>query len=112
MWNYKTYEEIRAMEPMEQVYHLCGRGMWMIERLSYSKDTAEFTKRIVEAAGMDPKKATADDLDDAKDRFVVFTGAGSSTMTVVGWRCLVSCTFAGLPWVYSTETCIGHWQVR
>ena len=100
MWNYKTYEEIRAMEPMEQVYHLCGRGMWMIERLSYSKDTAEFTKRIIEAAGMDPKKATADDLDDAKDRFVVFTGAGSSTMTVVGWRCLVSCTFAGLPWVY------------
>lgn len=90
MWNYRTYEEVTAMKPLEQVQHLCGRGMWIVDRLAYWKEAAELTKQVIEAAGMDPDKVTPDELDDAKHRFVVFTGAGSSAMTIVGWRCLVS----------------------
>jgi len=78
------------MKPLEQVQHLCGRGMWIIDRLTYWKEAAELTKQVIEAIGMDPNKVTPDELDDAKHRFVVFTGAGSSAMTIVGWRCLVS----------------------
>ena len=79
------------MKPLEQVQHLCGRGMWIIDRLTYWKEAGELTKQVIEAAGMDPNKVTPSELDDAKHRFVVFTGgAGSSAMTIVGWRCLVS----------------------
>jgi hypothetical protein len=89
-WTYRTHEEIKVLEPLEQIYHICGRGMWTPERVTYWKDTAELTKQVVEAVGMDLKTTTPDQLDDANHRFVVFTGAGSSTMTIVGWRCLVS----------------------
>jgi hypothetical protein len=67
--------------------------MWIMDRLTYWKETAELTKQVIEAAGMDPNKVTPDELDDAKRRFVVFTGPGSSVMTIVGWRCLVSHPF-------------------
>ena len=90
MWSLKSNEETKPMEPFEQVYQICGRGMWLADRLTYWKDTAELTKRVVETAGMDPTKATPDELDSANLRFVVFTGLNSSTMTIVGWRCLVS----------------------
>ena len=78
------------MEPLEQVHHLCGRGTWLTDRLTHWKDAAGLTKQVIEAAGMDPTKATPKELDDANHRFVVFTGPGSSVMTIVGWRCLVS----------------------
>jgi len=81
------------MEPLDQVYHLCGRGMWNLERLNHWKEAAELTKQVIEAAGMDPNKVTPDELDDAKHRFVIFTGSGSSAMTIVNWRCLVSHAF-------------------
>ena len=100
MWSYRTYEEIKAMEPLEQVNHLCGRGMWTIDRLMYWKDAAELTKQVVESTGMDPKKATPDELDGAKHRFVVCAGGGSSTMTIVGWRCLVSCSFMATSFIF------------
>ncbi|KAF9642720.1 hypothetical protein BDM02DRAFT_3152142 [Thelephora ganbajun] len=90
MWSYRTYEEIKAIEPLEQVYHLCGQRMWNTERLAYWKDAAELTKQVIESAGMDPNKVTPDELDDAKHRFAIFTGTGSSAMTIVGWRCLVT----------------------
>lgn len=115
MWSYRTHEEIKAMEPLEQVYHMFGRGMWMIDRLTYWKDTAELTEQVIKATGMDPKKATPGEMDDAKHRFVVFTGTGSSTMTIVGWRCLVSFALSSLAspfWRVSTGTRTGHWQVR
>ena len=95
-WTYKTHEEVKSMKPLELVYHICGRGMWSEERLTYCKDAAELTRRVVKAVCMDPKKATPEELDGAKHRFVVFTGAGSSSMTIVGWRCLVSHAFATL----------------
>jgi len=101
------------MEPLEQVYHLFGRGMWITDRLTYWKDAAELTKQVITAAGMDPNKATPDELDDANNRFVVFTG-GSSTMTIVGWRCLVSCVFTSQFSIFcggSMGTCAGHQQV-
>jgi len=78
------------MEPLEQISHLCGWGMWNVDRLAYWKEAAELTKQVIETAGMDPDKVTPDELDDAKHRFVVFTGPGSSAMTIVGWRCLVT----------------------
>lgn len=115
MWSYRTYEEIRAMEPPEQVYHLCGRGVWVTDRLTYWKDAAELTKQVAEAAGLDPNKVTPAQLDDAKHRFVVFTGTGSSTMTIVGWRCLVSCAFIEPFYILqggSVRTCAGHREVR
>lgn len=97
MWNYKTFEEIKVMKPLEQVHHICGRGMWLTDRLAHWKDAAELTKQVIEAAGMDPNKVTPSELDDANLRFVVFTGPGSSTMTIIGWRCLVSsCLFITL----------------
>jgi len=114
MWSYRTYEEIKAMEPLEQVYHLFGRGMWITDRLTYWKDAAELTKQVIAAAGMDPNKVTPDELDDANHRFVVFTG-GSSTMTIVGWRCLVSCVFTVRPLFFrgvSMRMCTGHQQIR
>ena len=115
MWSYRTYEELIAMEPLEQVYHLCGRGMWVVDRLTHWKEAAELTKQVVEAAGMDPNKVTPDELDDAKHRFSVFAGPGSSAMTIIGWRCLVSYPFT-LPVSFfqggSMRTCLGHEQVR
>lgn len=84
------------MEPLEQVYHICGRGTWLTDRLTHWKDAAELTKQVIEAAGMDLNKVTPDELDDANLRFVVFTGRGSSIMTIVGWRCLVSHLSASL----------------
>ena len=91
------------MEPLEQVQHLCGRGMWILDRLTYWKEAAELTKQVIEATGMDPNKVTPGELDDAKHRFLVFTGAGSSAMTIVGWRCLVShapaCLFSIPGWL-------------
>lgn len=90
MWSYRTYEEIKIMEPLEQVNHLCARGTWITDRLNYWKDAAELTKQVVEATGMDPKRATPSELDSANHRFVVCAGSGSSAMTIVGWRCLVS----------------------
>jgi len=78
------------MEPFEQVHHLCGRERWAVDRLTYWKEAVELTKQVIEAAGMDPDKVTPDELDDAKHRFVVFAGPGSSTTTIVGWRCLVT----------------------
>jgi hypothetical protein len=86
-WSCKTYEDITVTESLEQVYHLYGRRTWTTDRLTYWKETAELTKQVIEAAGMDPKKATPDELDGANHRFVVFTGTGSSAMTIVGWRC-------------------------
>ena len=83
------------MEPFERVYQICGRGMWLVDRLTYWKDTAELKKWVIETAGMDPTKVTPDELDSANLKFAVFTGLGSSTITIVGWRCLVSCGFAG-----------------
>lgn len=115
MWSYRSYEEIKTMEPLEQVNHLCGRGMWITDRLGYWGDAAELTKQVVEATGMDPDKATPEELDDAKHRFVVCAGGGSSTMTIVGWRCLVSDAFmTSVFWDVgdSTITCTGHRQVR
>lgn len=99
------------MEALEQVRHLCGRGMWILDRLSHWKEAAELTKQVIEAVGMDPKKATPDELDDAKHRFVVFTGAGSSAMTIVGWRCLVSCAFIPLFPAGSMGRHVGYKQV-
>ena len=96
MWSsYRTYEELTAVEPLEQVHLLCGRGgMWAMDRLTYWKEAAELTKQVIEAAGMDPEKTTPNELDDAEHRFMVFAGPGSSTMTIVGWRCLVGYPFA------------------
>lgn len=93
MWGLRSNEETKPMEPFEQVYHVCGRRMWLAERLTYWKETAELTKQVIEAAGLDPSKVTPDELDSANLRFVVFTGPGSSVMTIVGWRCLVSRSF-------------------
>lgn len=90
MWGYKAYAEISSMEPWEQVHHICGRRAWLTDRLTHWKEAAELTKQVIEAAGMDPTKVTPNELDDANLRFVVYAGAGSSTMTIVGWRCLVS----------------------
>jgi len=112
MWNYKTCEEINAMEPLEQVQHLCGRGKWVLDRLIHWKEAAELTKQVIEAAGMDPNKVTPGELDDAKHRFVVFTGAGSSAMTIVGWRCLVSHAPVCLFSISSVRVCVGHGQAR
>lgn len=114
MWSYRTHEEIKAMEPFGQVYNICGRGMWIIERLTYWKDTAELTKQVIAAAGMDPKKTTPDDLDDAKHRFLVYAGSGSSNTTIVGWRCLVrySPTISSSSPGSSRGTCAGNWQIR
>jgi len=39
---------------------------------------------------MDSDKITPDELDDAKHRFVVYAGTGSSAVTIAGWRCLVT----------------------
>jgi len=89
-WIYQIYEDINAMEPLGQVQRSCGRRGWLADRLMYWEEAAELTKQVIEAAGMDPTKVTPDELDDANLRFVVFTGTGSSTMTIVGWRCLVS----------------------
>jgi len=89
MWGTKS-EEVKVMEPFDQVYQLCGRGMWLADRLAHWKDAAELTKQVIEATGMDPTKVTPDELDGANLRFVVFTGPDSSTMTIVGWRCLVT----------------------
>lgn len=115
MWNYKGYEEIKAMEPLEQVYQICGRGTWLTDRLAHWKDAAELTTQVIEAVGMDPNKVTPDDLDNANFRFVVFTGPGSSAMTIVGWRCLVSSYFLSVCFILrgcSTRTCEGHSQVQ
>lgn len=102
MWGYGMYEEIKTMEPLEQVDQLCGPGRWTTDRLIYWKEAAELTKQIIEAAEMDPKKVTSDELDGAKHRFAVCTGGGSSTVTIVGWRCLVSYAIVtiviGLSW--------------
>ena len=68
--------------------------MWLVDRLTYWKDTAELTERVIEKAGMDPTKVTPDELDSANLKSVVLTGLGSSTTTTVGWPCLVSCSFA------------------
>ena len=81
------------MEPLEQVHNLYGRGRWIVDRLTYWKEAAELTKQVIESTGMDPNKVTPDELDDAKHRFMVFAGSGSSTMTIVSWRCLVSYHF-------------------
>lgn len=114
MWSYRTHEEIKAMAPFGQVFNLSGRGMWIIERLTYWKDAAELTKQVIAAAGMDPKKTTPGELDDAKHRFVVYTGSGSSNMTIVGWRCLVRYSFAiSFTFLGSLRgTRAGHWQIR
>jgi len=114
MWNYRTHDEIRAMEPLEQVYHICGRG-WLMDRLTHWKDAGELTKQVIEAAGMDPNKVTPDELDDANFRFVIFTGPGSSTMTIVGWRCLVSLRFSPVCFILrgcSMGSCEGRGQVQ
>lgn len=100
-WSYKTYEELTAMEPLEQVHHLYGRGMWTADRIVYWKDAAELTKQVIEAVGTDSNTTAPDELDDAKHRFVVFTGSGSSTMTIVSWRCLVSCQLQPAPFLLS-----------
>jgi hypothetical protein len=115
MWSYKTYEEIKIMAPLEQVYHLCGRGTWLTDRLTHWKDAAELTKQVIEAAGMDANKVTSNELDDANLRFVVFTGPGSSTMTIVGWRCLVSSHQSVLFFKVTQRenlSCEGHRQVQ
>lgn len=90
MWSYRTLEDVKAMQPLEQVSHLCGRGMWVADRLTLWKDTAELTKQVIEAMGMDPKRVTPEELDAANNRFLVYTGTGSSTTTIVGWRSLVT----------------------
>ena len=104
------------MEPLEQVHHLCGRGTWLTDRLTHWKDAAGLTKQVIEAAGMDPTKATPEELDDANHRFVVFTGPGSSVMTIVGWRCLVSYAFTSLFFLFfgvaQYEGFLGYGQVR
>ena len=115
MWSYKSYEEIKAMEPLEQVYHICGRGTWLTDRLTHWRDAAELTKQVTEAAGLDSNRVTPDELDDANLRFVVFTGPGSSTMTIISWRCLVSSCFSPvyfIPQSCSMGTCEGHRQVQ
>lgn len=115
MWGYKTYEEIKAMEPSEQVYHICGPGTWLADRLVHWKDVGDLTKQVIEAAGMDPNKVTPDELDDANLRFVVFTGPGSSAMTIVGWRCLVSSCPSPVCFILrgcSMRSCEGRGQVQ
>jgi len=116
MWGYRTYEEIEAMEPSEQVYRrVCGQGTWLADRLTHWKDVGELTKKVIEAAGMDPNKVTPDELDDANLRFVVFTGPGSSAMTIVGWRCLVSLRSSTVCFILrgcSTRSCEGRRQVQ
>jgi hypothetical protein len=110
-WSRGTYEEIKAMEPLEQVNHVCGRMTWNTARLMCWKDAAELTRQVVEATGMDPKRVTPDELDGANHRFVVCAGGGSSTMTIVGWRCLVSYLLS-FGMVTQRALGAGHWQVR
>lgn len=114
--SYRTYEEIKAIELSEQVYHrICRQGTWLAYRLTHWKDVGELTKQVIEAAGMDPNKVTPDELDDANLRFVVFTGPESSTMTIVGWRCLVSLRSSTVCFILrgcSTRSCKGHRQVQ
>lgn len=112
MFGYRTYEEIRGMEPLEQVNYLCGRGTCTMDRLAYWKEAAELTKQVVDATGMDPKKVTPDELDGARHRFVVCAGGGSSTMTIVGWRCLVSHAFYLSGWRPNENVSTGDRQVR
>lgn len=92
-FGYRPFEELTAMEPLEQVHNLYGRGRWIVDRLTYWKEAAELTKQVIESTGMDPNKVTPDELDDVKHRLMVFAGSGSSTMTIVSWRCLVSYHF-------------------
>jgi hypothetical protein len=115
MWTYRSYEELSDMEPREQVHHLCGRGIWDLDRFVHWKEAAELTKQVIEAAGMDPTKVTPDELDDAKHRFAVFTGFGSSAMTIVGWRSLVGYAFIRLFSVFQSGSMrirVGHEQAR
>lgn len=115
LFSYSTPEEIRAMEPLQQVNYLCGRGLWSVNQLAHWKEAAKLTKQVIEATGMDPKRVTPDELDAANHRFMVCAGGGSSTVTIVGWRCLVSYGFttpSSSPTVTQRERGTGHRQVR